>query len=199
MKRKLLTIIFIVLIFGYYFSFGQKDEFSAKSEILSSTRDLSVEGKKLADYLLDDWKKRFHSTSIPNAMSNLGMKSNDDLRLEVGQFFRDSTQLAKNLQWWGANNYIFNHDEKLIAKYLINNNDTKKELPGSKELQDEIGITDKDLKNSLAFMEKAGFLQSSDNVELGYTLAESFNRWGGPLRHNFHTVSIDDGSIFDVW
>ncbi len=48
-------------------------------------------------------------------------------------------------------------------------------------------------------MEKAGFLQASNNAELGYTLAESFNKWGGPLRHNFHTASIDDGNIFDVW
>ena len=82
---------------------------------------------------------------------------------------------------------------------MINNNDTKKGLPGSKELQDVIGITDKDLKNRLAFMEKAGFLQASNNAELGYTLSESYNKWGGPLRHNFHTVSIDDGNIFDVW
>ena len=199
MKRKLTTLIFIVLIFSYYFSFEQKDEYTATNEISSSTRDLSGEGKKLVDYLLDDWKKQFHSTSIPNAMSNLGMKSNDDLRLEVGQFFRDSTQLAKNLQWWGANNYIFNHDEKLIAKYLINNSDTKKGLPGSKELQEAIDISDKDLKNRLVFMEKAGFLQASNKEELGFTLAEDFNKWGGPLRHNFHTVSMDGGTIFDVW
>ena len=199
MKRKLTTIILIVLVFGYTFSFGQKNEYSATNEISSFTGDLSVEGKKVVDYLLDDWKKRFHSTSIPNAMSNLGMKSNDDLRLEVGLHFRDNTQLANNLQWWGANNYIFNHDEKLIAKYLINNNDTKKGLPGSKELQDAIGISDKDLKNRLAFMAKAGFLQASNQEGIGFALAEDFNKWGGPLRHNFHTVSIDDGNIFDVW
>ncbi len=200
MKNKFLFIIFIGLVFGLSVSFGQIENQGPKPEISTPTDDLSPEAKSVVDYLLIEWKKQFRSTSIPMAMSNLGMEQNDDLRMEIGQYFRDNTQLAKNLRWWGANNYILNHDERLIAKYLINNYDEEKNiLPARKELQEAIGISGQELKNRLAFMARAELLQESDKTELGYSLAEGYNRWGGPLRHNFHTVSIEGDKPFDVW
>ncbi len=160
---------------------------------------LSDEGKQVIDYLLDDWGKQFRSTSIPLAMSNLGMEPNDALCLEIVKFFRNNTQLANNLKWWGANNYILSNEEKLIAKYLINTFADEDRMPGGKELAKALGISQKMLKGRLAFLAKAGLLEESGDGALGYQLAEGYKRWGGPLRHNFHTVSVGGDKPFDVW
>ena len=105
----------VVLILGAFISCGPK-EFDPES----LPADFPAEGKQVIGYLLEDWQKQLRSTSIPLAMSNLEIEPNDDLRLKIGQYFRDNTDLAKNLKWWGANNYILSNGEKLIAKYLIN-------------------------------------------------------------------------------
>ena len=160
---------------------------------------LSAEGKQVVDYLLDDWGKQFRSTSIPLALSNLGMEPNDVLRLEIGEFFRSNTQLANNLKWWGANNYILSNEEKLIAKYLINTSGDEDRMPGGKELAKALGMSQKMLKGRLAFMMKAGLLEESGDGALGYQLAEGYKRWGGPLRYNFHTVNVEGEKPFDVW
>ena len=42
-----------------------------------------------------------------------------------------------------------------------------------------------------------------DRVEphqsLGYNLVEEAELWGGPLRHNYHTVIREGEDKFDVW
>ena len=161
---------------------------------------LSTQEQQVVDYLLDDWSKRFHSTSIPLAMSNLSMKPDDALRLRIGQYFRANTNLAKNLQWWGASNYILSNEEKRIAKYLINTYEKKDQrLPTLKEISREIGISPERLKGRLAFLAEAGLLEEFRNADPGYVLAKRYSRWGGPLRYNFHTVDVDEGKPFDVW
>ena len=133
-------------------------------------------------------------------MSNLGMKPDDASRLRIGQYFRANTNLAKNLQWWGANNYILSNEEKRIAKYLFNTYEKKdQQLPTLKEISTEIGISPERLKGRLAFLAETGLLEESRNVDPGYVLAKGYNRWGGPLRYNFHTVGVDEGKPFDVW
>ena len=158
-----------------------------------------AEGKQVIDYLLKDWQKRFRSTSIPLAMKNLGMKPDDDLRLKIGQHFRENTHIANNLKFWGANNYILSNDEKLIAKYLINTFEAEKRMPQMQELSKALEMSSDKLKDRLAFMAKAGLLERSDDGDLGYKLAEGYHRWGGPLRYNFHTVGIEGEKPFDVW
>ena len=79
---------------------------------VARAQELSGDAQRVVDYLLDDWAKQFRSTSIPLAMENLEMAPSDAMRLEIGQHFRDHTDLANNLRFWGANNYIFTNEEK---------------------------------------------------------------------------------------
>ncbi len=160
---------------------------------------LSPASQRVVDYLLDDWKKQFRSTSISLAMSNLGLEPNDSLRLEIGQYFRAHTDLANNLKWWGANNYILSNDEKLIAKYLLNTRRDEGRLPGLAELAGAVELSADRLKERLAFMAQAGLVVESSEEDLGYSLADGYQRWGGPLRHNFHTVEVEGEKPFDVW
>ena len=194
MKRKFVLLIVLSLTFSLLFSCAQE-----KSETQNSATKLSTEGQKVVDYLLDDWNKNFRSTSIPLAMSNLGMKPNDGLRLEVGQYLREHTDLANNLKWWGANNYILSNNEKLIAKYLMNTYKNEQRNSGLQKLSEGLALSENYLQGRLAFMAKAGLLQESSEEKLGYVLAEGYNKWGGPLRYNFHTVAIAGEKSFDVW
>ena len=160
---------------------------------------LSPQARQVVDYLLEDWKKQFRSTSIPLAMSNVGLESNDSLRLEIGQYFRDHTDLANNLKWWGTNNYILSNEEKLIAKYVLNTHRDEERLPGVSEVAQALDLPADRLRQRLGFMAQAGLLVESTEEALGYALADGYKGWGGPLRYNFHTVSIEGEETFDVW
>ena len=162
-------------------------------------QNLSTDAQRIVDYLLDDWKKQFRSTSITLAMENLGIEPDDELRLEVGQHFRDNLGLANNLRYWGANNYILSNEEKRIAKYLMRAHETEGRVPSANETAAAIGISAQHLASRFAFMAKAGFLEAANDNDLGYMLVDGYERWGGPLRHNFHTVMIEGEKPFDVW
>ena len=195
MKRKLVLLLVLSLTCSVIFSFA--GERGAK--LATTANDLSADGQKIVDFLLDDWGQRMHSTSISLAMENLGMKPNDTVRLEVGEHFRAHTDLANNLQWWETNNYILSNDEKLIAKYLINTYIDEKRIPDLQELSNEVGIPESNLNGRLNFMAQAGLLQASSTEKLGYVLTDKYNRWGGPMRYNFHTVAQENTKAFDVW
>ena len=194
MKQKFLILPQLILCAGLLFSYSQ-----GKSESKNAETGLAADAQKVVDYLLEDWNQQFRSTNIAMAINNVGLEQNDDLRLEVGQYLREHTETANNLKWWGANNYILNNDEKIIAKYLSNTFDAEKRLPDLQETSAAAGLTEKELKSRLAFMARAGLLQESNETKLGYTLVEGYNRWGGPFRYNFHTVTIAGEKTFDVW
>ena len=160
---------------------------------------LSPQARQVVDYLLEDWKKRFHSTGIPLAMSNLGLDPNDSLRLEIGQYLRDHTELSNNLKWWRPNNYILSNEEKLIAKAVLNPYRDEERLPPVAELAEVLDLGADRVRGRLAFMARAGLLVESDAEELGYAPADGYKGWGGPLRYNFHTVTIEGQQPFDVW
>ena len=195
MKRKLVLLLVLSLTCSAFFSFAE--ERRTKPAILEN--ELSADGQQIVEYLLEDWGQRMHSTSIALAMENLGMKPNDALRLEVGEHFKAHTDLANNLKWWGTNNYILSNDEKLIAKYLINTYIDEKRIPDLQELSNEVGIPESNLNGRLNFMAQAGLLQASSTEKLGYVLTDKYNRWGGPMRYNFHTVAQENTKAFDVW
>lgn len=159
----------------------------------------SPRARQVVDYLLDDWSKHMHSTGIALALENLGLGQDDDLRLEVLEHFRSNTNLANNLKFWGANNYVLSNQERRIAKYLINAYDIDDRIPDLGELGRELRISEDELRERLAFMRRVGLLVDSTTESLAYALTEKYARWGGPLRHNFHTITVGDGKPFDVW
>ena len=168
-------------------------------DLEGADKDLSAKGQKVVDYLVKDWQKRFRSTSIPLAMSNLGLKPDDDLRLEIVNHFRDNPGLARPVRNWGANNYLLGNDEKLIAKYLLNTHRDEQRLTDLKELREQVGLSAKALKQRLAFLARGGFLVEAPGNGLGYALVGDAEMWGGPLRHNFHSVTVEGDKPFDVW
>ena len=163
------------------------------------TKALSSPATNVIDYLVADWKHRFHSTTIPHAMENLGMAVNDDLRLEVLNHFSGKRGQPRNIQYWGANNYLLTNTEKRIAKLLLNMRRDTGELPSAAEARKIIGLTQSELKDRLAFMAQAGFLTADKGQSLGYDLAEDAEIWGGPLRHNYHTIMPEGEDKYDVW
>lgn len=161
-------------------------------------RQLSADAERVVDYLLDDWKQQFRSTSVPLAMDNLGIAPNDALRLEILAHLRDHTDLHNNLTWWGPNNYVLSNQEKRIAKYLIHMAEREQRAAAVAEASEALGMTAAALGERLAFMKEAGFLQESADP-FGFALAPGYKRWAGPLQHNFHTVRIEGEAPFDVW
>ena len=162
-------------------------------------QELPANAQQVVDYLLDDWAKQFRSTSIPLAMMNLGIEPDDALRLEIGEHLRDRSDLATNLRFWGANNYILTNEEKRIAKFLIQTHEKEGRTPPLREVASAIGISQEHLRDRLAFMARAGLLRPDSGGELGFALTEDYEPWGGPLRHNFHTVRVEGERPFDVW
>ncbi len=165
----------------------------------ADAQELSPEAKQIVDYLLADWSEQMHSTTIPLAMENLAIEPDDSLRLEVGQHFREHTDIANNLKFWGANNYILSPEEKRIAKQIINTLDLEEELPTMEALGQELGIPEERLKDRLRFLREAGLLEDAPDSPIGDELVRRYGRWGGPLRYNYHTVTVGDGKPFDVW
>lgn len=161
-------------------------------------QDLSADGQRVVDYLRKDWQRKFSSTTIPHAMQFMGMQPDDDLRLEIVGYLRAHDGLARNLQWWGANNYLFTNLEKRLAKYLILLHDKGDPYPSAAAAAAALEISEQQLRARLAFMQAGGFLRGADN-DLGFALADGFRRWAGPLQHNFHTVRIEGQAPLDVW
>lgn len=165
----------------------------------SSSGRLSNDAQKVADYLLADWSRRFHSTTIPQAMENMGMPVNDDVRLEVVKHFHANKSLAGNLWSWGPNNYVLTNEEKRVAKLLLNSQRDRGSLPTATEAVKTLGGNAAELRTRLAFMARAGFVVADKTADLGYTLADDANIWGGPLRHNYHTIIPEGEDKYDVW
>ena len=159
---------------------------------------LSGDGQRIVDYLIDDWRKQFRSTSIPLAMDNLGIAADDAVRLEVLAHLHANTDLANNLTYWGPNNYVFSNEEKRIAKYLIHMQEREARAATEGEATEALEVDEAVLRERLPFMAATGFLEESDDP-LGFSLAPGYKRWAGPLQHNFHTVTIEGERPFDVW
>ena len=165
----------------------------------AEARDLSAEGEKVVTELLDQWVARFRSTDIATAMGNLGMESDDKLRLEIGEHLRANRSLARPLRQWGANNFILTGDEKRIAKYLISVYEETDRMPTLEALSEAIGLPSDDIKARLDFMAEAGLLEIGEGDGLGFSLVEEYDAWGGPLRYNFHSVAAEGVKPFGVW
>ncbi|RMF60293.1 MAG: hypothetical protein D6743_15170 [Calditrichaeota bacterium] len=193
MKRFSFVLLGLLLVLGVQSACRQTE---TQGEATRS--ELSADARKVVDYLVDDWNKKFRSTSIALAMQNLGLEG-DALRLEVGDYLRQHTDLANNLKWWGANNYLLSNEEKIIAKYLITTFVGEKKLPTLQEASRAVGLPEARLSERLQFMAKAGFLKTASDSPLNYVLTEDYDTWGGPLRYNFHTVTVAGEKPFDVW
>ncbi len=162
-------------------------------------QELSGDAQRVVAYLLDQWAQQFRSTSIPLAMANLDMAPGDALRLEITRHFRDHTDLARNLRYWGTNNYILTNEERRVAKFLIQAHEQEGRTPLLGEAARALEVSSDHLRGRLAFMAQAGFLQPDPSQELGFSLIDEYEAWGGPLRHNFHTVRVEGEKPFDVW
>jgi len=158
--------------------------------------ELSPAARKVVDYLLADWQKQFRSTSIDKAMTALGMAADDDLRLAIGEHFRAHPELSRNLRYWGANNYLLSNDEKRIAKVLINAFRDEERLPDAAEIARVVELPQQEVAARLAYLARAGLLERRGET---YAPADGWQTWGGPLRYNFHTVTVEGQAPFDVW
>ena len=159
---------------------------------------LSTEGRQVVDYLFNDWKEQCRSTTIPQAMGNLGMKPDDAFRLQVIDYLRANLDQARNLRFWGPNNYLLTHDEKLIAKLLLNTYRDEDRLPSRQEISKRLHILEGEIGDRLAFLAQAGFLDAAQDPALGYALADWASQWGGPLRPTFPTIHVEGEPVCDV-
>lgn len=142
-------------------------------------QELSGDAQRVVAYLLDQWAQQFRSTSIPLAMANLDMAPGDALRLEITRHFRDHTELARNLRYWGPNNYILTNEERRVAKFLIQAHEQEGRMPLLGEAARALEVSSDQLRGRLAFMAQAGFLQPDPSQELGFSLIEEYEAWGG--------------------
>ncbi len=183
----LLILILVIIIFN----FNENETFAGSDELSSDAEDV-------IRYLLADWRKQYRSTDIATAMDNIGLKQDDEMRLQIGNHFRENKRLASNLRFWGPNNYILSHTEKLITKYLMHKIEREGGYPTIAETVKALGIDKKTLTERFAFMKKAGILVSAKN-SIKYSLVFDYKTWGGPLRYNSHIVTVEGEQPFGVW
>ena len=191
LKRTCIFIFFPLLVFASLVS-------TANQTAFAEGRKLSSDAKKVVDYLLADWSKKFRSTDIATAITNLDMKQDDKLRLSIAEHLRMNKGLAKNLRWWGPNNYILSNDEKRITKYLIHMIERNGGYPALAEAAIALNLSPKYLNRRLQFMEAAGIVKKSGN-KLKYSLVDNYKTWGGPLLYNYHIIAIEGEQPFGVW
>jgi len=194
--NKILKLTFVFIFFASLVFTGLN--YNLIQVAFAGDENLSSDAEKVIDYLMKDWAKRFRSTDIAAAIDNLGMKQDDELRLEIGVHFRENKGLASNLRFWGPNNYILSHKEKIITKYLIHKIEREGTYPTIAETVKALEIDEKTLKEGFAFMKKAGILVSAKN-SIKYSLAFDYKTWGGPLRYNSHIITIEGEKPFGVW
>jgi len=187
-KRNKYIVLFILSIISILFV-GSITERSGK---------LSNKGDRVVDYLLKDWKKQFRSTDIATAMTNLGMKQDDELRLSIAEYLRENRSLARNLRWWGPNNYILSNDEKRITKYLIHMFEKNGKYPSITESSKTLDLSLDYIADRLKFMNAVGIVKKS-KTNLKYSLVDNYATWGGPLRYNYHTLYVEGEKPFGVW
>jgi len=192
MLQKTLYSISIVIVIGLIFYVNHESD-----PIMQLTSgDHRDQQSEVIKYLLADWEKPMHSTSIPLAMKNIGIAPDDDLRLKIVQIFRENNELANNIKYYGPNNYLLSNTEKLLAKYLINSYENEKRMPELEELSTALSLSKNAVESRLEFLTNAGLLDQSDD---GIRLTDDYKTFGGPLRYNFHRITIDSEKSFDVW
>ena len=188
---------FTLTLFLILFTVGCEKS-DGKADLTDREGKLSDDAEKVIEYLLADWAKQFRSTDISTAMDNLGIEQDDELRLQIGEHFRENTKIARNLRYWGANNYILNNDEKRIAKLIIFLFKKENRYPTLSEASKTLDLEEEYIEQRLAFINKTGLIHPSD-TEIRYELAADYSTWGGPLRYNYHTVSVEGEKPFGVW
>lgn len=160
--------------------------------------NLSDDEEVVVDYLVKDWSARLHATSIPQAMVNLEMDVTDEARYNIWKYLSKHTDISRNLDWWGANYFVFTADEHRIGKFLLNHQRDNGQLPTLAAISAMAGVSEAECKNRLAFFARIGYM-AADESTLGYAFVEGAETWAGPHRHNHHVITINDGKPFSVW
>jgi hypothetical protein len=161
----------------------------------ASGSELSPQEKKVIEYLQGVWGKDHSVMGVDQAMEAVGMGPLDETRFRIGQHIKQHPELHVIIRQWGWETLVLTPDEKLIARAIINAAREHKSAPALAEIAKAVGISENDVKGSLAMLERYQILKRDEAVGgAGYAVsAPRYLNWHPRLDFVFHRMTVSSG------
>jgi hypothetical protein len=176
----------------------------APKMVATETAAAGFEGieKQLIDTLLMMWDIKGHLTSIDQAAKMLGVTVSDSIRLDMFKKLNDNLTMSEKLSRYHPATFILTNREKLIAQYIITSEKKNSEFPTIKQIEDDLKITEPELKSRLKFLADIGLLydlgQSDATNKLGYSLGGNLTDFTFDMGLRYHLFYVDNKPPFNV-
>ena len=164
---------------------------------------LKDDEKKVISYLLQDWNKweeEYSITSVDIAMDALHVPASSDKRFRIGSYIKSHPELSEVVRDWGWQTIVLTPDEKLVARSIVNAERNKQKAPAKSEIAHLVGITDKEVDESLRNLSRFGILRRDHSAGgVGYVAAAPrYVNWQPWLDFQFHRLTLSSGRSFCV-
>ena len=144
--------------------------------------------REVGAYLLADWRRVFHLTTIDQAIDALGLGPDPALRARVAETLLADPALAPVPRRWGVPTLILNRDEKLLGRALA-----RAARPST--VAELAAATGQDAGTVAAGLARCGLVATEGGRA---RLAEGWRPRLGPLGWHFHEVRPEGGAAFNV-
>jgi hypothetical protein len=142
-------------------------------------------------YLLDDWRRAFHLTTIAQALAALGRGADPGLRARVIDALLANPAIAPVPRRWGVPTLALTNEEKLLGRALARADRPRTSAELAAEVGDDLGA----IQTGLAMLMRCGLVAVT---AARYRLADGWRQRLGPLGWHFHKVRPEDESAFNV-
>lgn len=182
--------------------------------------------QRAIQHLLESWGDSLRLTSIPQAMTSVGIQDRPGLRWRIAQRLEDlwrdaltspekragiaaalgrpfdETQIERwreQVETWHLASILLTDDEKLLARHIQMHHQQGGPLPKPVDTARALDIPARKLHNALRLLARVGFVSLPDpRHPASYGLAQGYERLLEGLGFSFHTVTLDTGERFGV-
>jgi hypothetical protein len=142
-------------------------------------------------YLLADWRRAFHLTTITQALDALGLGPDPALRAQVADVLLADPTMAPVPRRWGVPTLVLTNDEKLLGRALAR---ADRPLTRS-ELAADLGADHDTVATGLAMLARCDLVTTTGEHS---RLAAGWRQRLGPLGWHFHEVRPEQEAAFNV-
>src|SRR5437879_8256766 len=120
--------------------------FANRESAANDQGQLNAQEQKVIDYLVSDWGQDYSVTSVDIAMNAVKVAPSDETRFRIGNYIKAHPELHEVIRRWGWVTLVLTHDEKLIARALINAERRGKPVPSVSELTIAVNVKEPDVQ-----------------------------------------------------
>ncbi|MBS1806625.1 MAG: hypothetical protein JST84_00365 [Acidobacteria bacterium] len=161
------------------------------TQAAASDAELSLQDKKVIEYLQGVWGKDHSVATVDQAMDIVGLRALDETRFRIGQYIKQHPELHVVIRRWGWETLVLTPNEKLIARAIINAAREQKPTPTLAQIAKAVDISQNDVKRGLTMLEQYQILKREEAADA--VAAPRYLNWHPRLDFVFHRMTVSSG------